>query len=133
MAIENTAANIAFKRLENNTSLNLLMILSYFFGIYFVLLAIYIYATRFEKTITVSEKYQYASGGGRRLTINNSVQDQQGNVYRVSNQLLLLHFTAAEVLMNIRVGASYTVRGYGIRIPALGLYPVITEAKAVSS
>jgi hypothetical protein len=50
-------------------------------------------------------------------------------VYKVRNVLFLLQFRAAEVKAALKVGETYTVRGYGIRVPILGLYPTIYAVK----
>jgi hypothetical protein len=60
---------------------------------------------------------------GRRF-MKNLVEDKDGNIYEVNNSLLYLHFTAAELWNNIEIGKSYTVKGYGLRIPILGWYPI---------
>ena len=93
----------------------------------FILNFVYVYSTRFERTITIKEKYNYASGGSRNLTVSNTVMDETGNVYVIGNSLPLLHFTAAEILMKIEKDKTYRVQGYGWRIPILGMFPRITK------
>lgn len=85
--------------------------------------------TRFERVITVNKNLTYGSGSGRSISVNNMVSDKEGRVYRVRNVLLLLHFTAAEVQAILQEGQTFKIKGYGLRIPFLGLYPTITKAE----
>jgi hypothetical protein len=103
--------------------------LGFLIVLYLLISIIYVYSTQFEKTITISEKYNIASGAGKGLTINNSVMDEKYNVYKVSNSLYMLHFTSAELMMKIEKGKTYTVKGYGWRVPILGWYPNIVSIK----
>jgi len=86
--------------------------------------------TRFERIITVDTLQPYGSGSGRYNSVSNMVADKEGRVYKVQNVLLLLHFRAAEVQATLKAGQRFQVRGYGIRVPILGLYPTITGAVA---
>ena len=90
---------------------------------------VYVYATRFERTIKIAEKYHYADGRGRSLALNNAVVDDTGKVYRVANSLFLLEFRSAEALLSIKPNQSYKVKGYGIRIPILGMFPTIVRVE----
>jgi hypothetical protein len=96
------------------------------FLVYFVIAVVavkvfYTYLTPFSRTITIKNKGDYA---GRRF-MKNLVEDKDGNIYEVSNSLLHLHFTAPELWNRLEIGKTYTVKGYGIRVPFLGLYPDI--------
>jgi hypothetical protein len=96
------------------------------FLIYFLIALVavnvfYTYLTPFSRTITIKGKNDYA---GRRF-IKNLVEDQQGNIYEIANSLLYLHFTAPELWNSLEVGKTYTVKGYGLRVPFLGWYPTI--------
>jgi len=90
---------------------------------------LYVWFTPFTRTITIKEKYDVASGSGRYLSMKNTVMDSEGRVYAISNSLPLLHFTSAEVMMKIEKGATYTVQGYGWRVPIFGMFPNITDVK----
>lgn len=85
---------------------------------------IYVYLTPFERSITISQKINYSSG----KYMNNTLIDDQGRVYQVTASWPLLHFRAPEVWLTLEVGKTYTIRGNGIRIPVLGLYPNIVAA-----
>lgn len=84
-------------------------------------LVIYVYLFPFERTITIKEKSEYASG----KVIYNTVFDTQGRVYQVANAWPLLHFSSAEVFMKLEKGKKYKVRGYGKRVSFIGLFPNI--------
>lgn len=88
---------------------------------------VYVYATPFERTITIKEKYSFAAGSGRGLSLSNTVMDGEGRVYAIHNSLPLLHFTAAEILVQLEKGQTYKVKGYGWRVPVLGMYPNIVR------
>jgi hypothetical protein len=91
-----------------------------------IIYSIYLYATAFKKSVTITQKNQYAQG----KYMNNTVIDENGNVYAVTNLLPVLHFRAPEVWNTITIGKTYTVKGYGIRIPILGMYPIIVSTQA---
>lgn len=90
-----------------------------------VIKATYILLTRFEKVIVVDENMSYG-GKGKRM-VGNLITDKEDNVYMVQNEPLLLHWSSAEILAQLNQGQTYKVKGYGRRIPILGLYPVITQ------
>jgi len=104
---------------------------SYKLLIYIVILVlvfnlIYTYATKFEKTITIknidniklSSKY-----------LSNIITDTEGNIYTVKNNIYLLFFTAPELYESLEENKKYVIKGYGMRIPLLGMYKHIYEAK----
>ena len=57
--------------------------------------------------------------------------DENANVYKLSNSVFLLHFTSAEVMMKLEKDKQYVVKGYGWRVPFLGMYPNIVSANLV--
>jgi hypothetical protein len=73
------------------------------------------------------KKTSYGSGYGRSATVENMVIDSEGCVYSISNNIVILNFTAAELLLNLKVGGTFKVRGHGLRIPMLGMYHNITR------
>jgi len=97
-------------------------------GSFVILRALYTYLTPFSKRITVKEKYNYATGSGKSLTVRNSIYTSDNEVYVISNSLWRWFFRSAELLLNIQVGKTYDVKGFGLRIPIIGLFPVIIEA-----
>jgi hypothetical protein len=84
-------------------------------------LVLYVYFFPFERTITIKEKSEYASG----KVIYNTVFDTKGRIYQVANAWPLLHFRSAEVFMTLEKGKTYKARGYGVRVSFLGLFPNI--------
>lgn len=81
--------------------------------------------TRFTRNITVETNMAYGSGSGRVAEVSNIVSDKEGRVYKVRNVPLLLQFRAAEAQAALKPGTSHTIRGYGVRVPFLGMYPTI--------
>jgi len=113
-------------------SLNILNVLIenpfllYALGLALILLttAVYVFLTPFEKVVSIKDKSEYASG----KYLFNTVSDETGAVYVISNSWPILHFTSAEVLHKMEVEKTYRVRGNGLRVPILGLYPNIVSA-----
>jgi hypothetical protein len=95
---------------------------------FIVLGAVYVYATPFSKTITVANHSSISS----RRHIIATISDEAGNVYMISNQILLLHFNAVQLALMLEKGSRFKVSGYGYNIPALGIYPNITSATKLS-
>ena len=83
----------------------------------------YFFVTKFTKTITVKDEFVE----GQYRSIINIISDTENNVYQIKNKTLLLKFNASELLSKIENGKSYQIKGYGLRIPFLNLYPNITE------
>jgi len=98
---------------------------------YILISALYTYLTPFQRRITVKEKYNYASGGGKSLKVRNSIYTTDGEIYVFSNSLWRWFFRSAELLLSVEVNKTYDVKGFGVRIPILGLFPVIVDAKPV--
>jgi hypothetical protein len=94
----------------------IILVLIFAFG-----LVAYVYLFPFERTITIKEKSEYASG----KVIYNTIFDTKGRVYQVANAWPLLHFSSAEVFMRLEKGKKYKVRGYGRRVSFIGLFPNI--------
>jgi hypothetical protein len=96
-----------------------------FYGILIVIFLIvqivYVYATRFERIITVKEKHEFSTG----KYIRNTISDEEGNVYQIQSSIPLLHFREAEIWLQVEKKKKYTILAYGWRIPILGLYPNI--------
>ena len=97
------------------------------FVAYAVIFYVYFFFTRWTKTIQVNEEFLM----GQSRSVANHVVDQKGDVYVIRNSPLVLHFKAAEVAAKIVDFKEYKVKGYGLRLPILGLFPVITHAQTV--
>lgn len=96
---------------------------------YLVIFYAYYFITKFEKTINVRQEILLGEPRGAL----NLVEDKGPNrdLYKVHNNWLLLHFNAAELSALIEEGGVYKIKGYGVRVPFLGLYPCILDAKLV--
>lgn len=90
---------------------------------YTILYWVYAISTRFETDIVVDrEIFQ----GGRKVN-NNLISSRDGRIFQVQNNALVWFFSSAEVLASLEDGKKYRVKGYGKRIPSLGMYPQITK------
>ena len=96
--------------------------------IFIVLYCIYIYGTRYSKTITVEHIYHFSHSdrGG-----SNTIYDTNDNVYIVQNQILYMFFTSAELFNYFKIDKKYKITGYGWRIPILNLYPNILSVQEI--
>lgn len=91
----------------------------------------YYFFTRFSnKVIEIDQQMLKASTSGNKNM--NLVSAKDGTLYKVTDAWLLLHFKSAEVLnvLTNKTSEIFYVSGFGMRVPALGLYPVITSAIA---
>lgn len=93
------------------------------FIVYVIGFYLYFFITKFEKTITVSEELLI---GANKTTIN-IVTDKQNNAYELKDVLLLWSFNTDRNVITLRPGETYRVKGYGIRLGFLRLYPTITS------
>lgn len=87
---------------------------------------IYYFSTRFTKIIRVKKHFGYQSGG-RRRAVSNMVVDEHNQPYKIKNSMFLFKFDAAENIAKMEENQQYRVHGYGIYLPALGIYPVIVQ------
>ena len=111
---------------ETNTQFKMYAL---FVAVFVVLFYGYYTYTRFQnKAIIIDDQLLKTSLSGERSS--NLISDTDGTIYKVSNAPLVLHFRSAEVLntLNNKSGNTFFVSGYGIRVPVLGLYPIITSA-----
>lgn len=89
----------------------------------------YYFFTRFSnKVIEIDQQMLKSSTSGNKSI--NLVSAKDGTLYKVTDAWLLLHFKSAEVLnvLTNKSSETFYVSGFGMRVPALGLYPVITSA-----
>lgn len=111
---------------QTNTNIKLYAL---FVAVFVVMFYGYYTYTRFQnKAIIIDDQLLKTSLSGERSS--NLISDTDGTIYKVSNAPLVLHFRSAEVLntLNNKSGRTFLVSGYGIRVPVLGLYPMITSA-----
>lgn len=107
-----------WKKVQQNQYLWIVIIL----GLYMVGYWIYAVVTRFETDIIVDREIVQ---GGRKV-VNNLIASQDGRVFQVQNNAMVFFFRSAEVLATLQDGRKYRIKGYGKRVPSLGMYPQIT-------
>ena len=83
---------------------------------------IFNYNTSFEKDITVKEKYIGRKGGSRGKSSNiYYVVASDDTTYEIVNMWWKLDFNELDDYAKLNVGSTYRVKGYGKRIPFLGM------------
>jgi len=112
-----------FDKLMESVSFLMILVIVLLFALFVHILLILF--TRFERTITVESNLAY---GGNR-SIGNVVSDKEGHIYKIRNVALLLHFRAAEIQAMLKPGETFKVKGFGIRVPFLGMYPTIYDVQ----
>lgn len=106
-----------------NHLLNDFGLLIFFVTSYIVIYYFYYFNTKFSHNITVKKDFLH----GHHKNIYNVVLDDKGNTYVLENKYLLLKFNSTENISKISKNEQYKIKGYGIRIPFLDLYPVILD------
>lgn len=87
----------------------------------------YTFGTGFTQQITIKDKYiAQHDGFSRYMIVNNS-----DNPYRVAKNLWYMKFDNAETWNQLEKNKTYEIKGYGLRVPMLSLYPNIIRIKKV--
>ena len=81
----------------------------------------YTHYTKFNKTITIRQKYTVYK--------NKFITDTNNNNYTIDNSLLLASFYSNELWSDIKIGCTYNIKAYGFRIGFFDLYPNIYYIK----
>lgn len=90
-------------------------------------LVLYLY-TRFETTITVSNKYIRTVS---RASSRYHVVDKKGENFRVENVWFKGDFNRGDEYGILEEGKKYKVKGYGKRVPFLNMYRKIYNIEKV--
>ena len=94
---------------------------------------IFVFTTRFTKTITVRKTYtgleddsttQYTD-----MHVTYNVVDTEGEVYDVVNSLWLWSWDKAGTWATLKTGKTYTVHGYGYYVGMLDWHPCIVHVE----
>ena len=115
MKFQNIMKSLDFTKFKTNTIVIVLVIILVIVPVLSILL------TRFEKTITVSEKYIKP---GRRAT-HYRIIDNKKNTYEIVDSIFLLEFNSADDYAQMKEGQTYKVSGYWFRLPLLSWFPKI--------
>lgn len=115
MKFQNILKSLDFTKIKTNTIILILVIIFAIIPILSILL------TRFEKTITVSEKYIKP---GRRRT-HYRIIDNKKNTYEIVDSIFLLEFNSADDYAEMKEGQTYKINGYWFRFPLLSWFPKI--------
>ena len=79
--------------------------------------------TKFEKIITIKDKYTRY----RKRSSNYNLVDTDGNVYKVGNLWFKFDFNRGNDYAKVDIGKKYKVKGYGYRAGILDSYQNIYE------
>jgi hypothetical protein len=93
--------------------------------------AMYAYGTKFNKTITIDDKFERVSGDQNGVSQIFTVSDRDNNVYRVSRSLWYWQWYSTELWNKMKKGETYNVTGYGIRLGFLSMYPNIISIQHI--
>jgi hypothetical protein len=115
MKFQNILKSLDFTKIKTNTIILILVI------IFAIIPILSILFTRFEKTITVSEKYIKP---GRRRT-HYRIIDNKKNTYEIVDSIFLLEFNSADDYAEMKEGQTYKINGYWFRFPLLSWFPKI--------
>lgn len=83
--------------------------------------------TKFEKIITIKDKYTRY----RKSSSNYNLVDTEGNVYKVGNLWFKLDFNRGNDYAKVDIGKKYKVKGYGYRAGILDSYQKIYELEEI--
>ena len=115
MKFQNILKSLDFTKLKTNTIVIILITILIIVPVLSILL------TRFEKTITVSEKYIKPG----RKTTHYRIIDNKKNTYEIVDSIFLLEFNSADDYAEMKEGQTYKVNGYWFRLPLLSWFPKI--------
>mgnify|MGYP001313116066 CR=1 FL=1 len=115
MKFQNILKSLDFTKLKTNTIVIILITILIIVPVLSILL------TRFEKTITVSEKYIKPG----RKTTHYRIIDNNKNTYEIVDSIFLLEFNSADDYAQMKEGQTYKVNGYWFRLPLLSWFPKI--------
>jgi len=83
------------------------------------------FTTKFEKKITISEKYiRYRRNGS-----NYNVVAEDGTIYKIGNVWFKGDFNRADDYAKLKEGQTYKVTGYGVRVPFLDMYKTVYKVE----
>ena len=88
---------------------------------------IYFYNSTFEKDIVVKEKYITTTYSKYSNTTNYFIVSNDDKIYNVVDVWWKGDFNEADDYAKLDVGKTYRVKGYGIRVPFLGMYHKIYD------
>ena len=112
---------------NNYFSYNFIII--YFIIIIIIIDTIYAYSTYFEKEITI-KNLNFFRNNSKNLI--NSIVDDENNVYQVQNSIYYGFFTSAELYLTLKENNRYKIKGNGLRISFLSMFPNIISAEKIN-
>nr|QKF94890.1 hypothetical protein Fadolivirus_2_4 [Fadolivirus 2] len=93
--------------------------------------AVYSYGTRFEKRITIDDKFERIIGNQNSTKQVFSISDKENNIYKVVPSFWYWKWYSTETWNNFKKGETYDIKGYGVRYGPLSIYPNIISAEQV--
>ena len=94
--------------------------------------ASYAYGTKFEKQITVDEKFDRIYGNDQMTRQCFAIADTENNIFHISRSFWYWKWYSTETWNNMKKGETYNVKGYGVRCGPLNIYPNIIETELVA-
>lgn len=93
--------------------------------------AIYTYSTKFDKTITIDEKFERVVGGKDSTSQVFCISTTNNEIYKVSKSLWYWKWYSTETWNSLKKGQTYNVTGYGWRCGPISLYPNIISCEEI--
>ena len=115
------------KLLQYKTKNQNLFYISLVLFIFFILHILGLYFTKFEKTITIADKF--VKPGNKKS--NYTVIDNNDNTYTITDNILLWEFNSGDDYAEMKIGKTYKVYGYWFRYPMFGFFPKIYKYEVV--
>lgn len=104
-----------------------ILILGAILGVGSAMHAAYAYGTERKEIITVNDKYQLFRGMSMQMIKTNNDDTH----YAVPSSVWFWQFKSPELWRSLEVGKTYTVQSYGWRMPLLGMFPNIVDAREI--
>jgi hypothetical protein len=114
---------------RNISKYNLFTIFIFLLIIYIIITSLCIYFTKFDKIITISDKF--IKPGNKRSHFK--IVDKNDKTYTITDNILLWEFNSGDDYAQIKIGNTYKIYGYWFRYPIFSWYPMIYKFESIES
>lgn len=89
----------------------------------------YVYGTGFEKEIKVKRTFNRIKSGSTENEY--MISDYHHNLYKVESSFWYWQWYPTELWTSFQPNQKYKIYGYGIRIKAFGIHPIIVRSEEI--